>query len=235
MLTTHHRCGPRKLAKVLDRLLQKLRKLDQEVEQKSTKPALDIAIEKLENVEKSPIAHVVRRPPHLEVVLPSGSPPVINPTTPPLHRRSSQPQKAPPVTTPDESMHVLLVDDNDINLQLLVMFMKKCRFTYAEAKNGQEAVERYKAASYRSNSSRRFDFVLMDIGMPVMNGLQATRLIREHEREVGWPSTTVIALTGLASADAQRDAESAGVDVFLAKPVKFAELKQLLSAGQKNR
>jgi CheY-like chemotaxis protein len=69
----------------------------------------------------------------------------------------------------------------------------------------------------------------MDISMPVMDGLEATRRIREFERENKLPQTNIIALTGLASADAQRDAESAGVDVFMPKPVRFAELKKLVN------
>jgi CheY-like chemotaxis protein len=68
----------------------------------------------------------------------------------------------------------------------------------------------------------------MDISMPIMNGVDATRQIREFEQEHELPPTTVVALTGLASEDARRDAISAGVDIFLPKPVRFAELKKLL-------
>lgn len=121
--------------------------------------------------------------------------------------------------------HLLLVDDNRINLQLLVMFMKKHKFTYSEAQNGQEALDAYiKSCS----SGRRFDFVLMDISMPVMNGMEATRRIREFEQENGLSRATVIALTGLASASAQQEAESSGIDIYMPKPVKFHELRPLL-------
>jgi len=124
-----------------------------------------------------------------------------------------------------DTPHVLLVDDNRINLQLLVMFMKKYKFSYAEAQNGQEALDAYIA----SCSSRRFDFVLMDISMPVMNGMEATRRIREYEQEKGLSKATIIALTGLASAAAQQEAESSGIDIYMPKPVKFQELKPLLA------
>lgn len=120
--------------------------------------------------------------------------------------------------------HVLLVDDNRINLQLLVMFMKKHKFTYAEAQNGQEALDAY----IDSCSKKRFDFVLMDISMPVMDGMEATRRIREHEQENGLTKATIIALTGLASATAQQEAESSGIDIYMPKPVKFQELRPLL-------
>lgn len=141
----------------------------------------------------------------------------------------------------NSKLHVLLVDDNKINLKLLVMFMKKCGFSYEEAENGQEALDRFKEASGalvppgspEHGRRRRFDFVLMDISMPVLNGFEATRHIREFEREHRLsPPANVIALTGLASADARRNAESVGIDVFLPKPVRFAELKKLLSANE---
>lgn len=129
--------------------------------------------------------------------------------------------------------HVLLVDDNKINLNLLTMFMKKCGFTYEEAENGEEAVETFTKSTIgkgepRGPIKKRFDYVLMDISMPVMNGIEATKRIRKIEAKYKVPRTTVFALTGLASADARLDAISAGVDLFLPKPVKFAELKAML-------
>ncbi|KAH7173406.1 uncharacterized protein B0J16DRAFT_311219 [Fusarium flagelliforme] len=129
--------------------------------------------------------------------------------------------------------HVLLVDDNKINLNLLTMFMKKCGFTYQEAENGEEAVETFRKstigdAETPGPTKKRFDYILMDISMPVMNGIEATKRIRKLEAKYKIPRTTVFALTGLASADARLDAMSAGVDMFLPKPVKFAELKTMI-------
>lgn len=160
------------------------------------------------------------------------SPPPFDPSTPPLQTIASV---CPPNFNP--SLHVLLVDDNKINRNLLVMFMKKHKFSYAEAENGQEALDAYKASCLPGPQSdapsRRFDYVLMDISMPVMDGMESTRRIREFELENGLKKSKVIALTGLASAQAQQEAEAAGIDVFLPKPVKFAELKQLLAVGKR--
>jgi CheY-like chemotaxis protein len=169
------------------------------------------------------------------------SPPPLNPGTPSLAQEpSSQPihEAFPAPATATGGLHVLLVDDNKINLQLLIMFMKKCGFTYTEAENGQEALDRYTEACIPASQTtgpgrQRFDFVLMDISMPVMDGLEATKRIREFERENAISAATIIALTGLASADAQRHAKSAGVDVFMPKPVRFAELRRLLHASAK--
>ncbi|KEQ70661.1 hypothetical protein M436DRAFT_52873 [Aureobasidium namibiae CBS 147.97] len=125
--------------------------------------------------------------------------------------------------------HVLLVDDNSINLQLLVMFMKKHKMPYQEATNGQEALDKYIEFGSGDPNKPHLDFILMDISMPVMNGLEATRRIREFEIEQGIEKkATIIALTGLASAEAQADAESSGVDIYMAKPVKFQALRPLL-------
>ncbi len=66
--------------------------------------------------------------------------------------------------------------------------------------------------------------------MPVMDGLESTRLIREFERQNHLKPTIVIALTGLASASAQREAFASGIDIFLSKPVAFTELKHILDS-----
>ncbi|KAK9423220.1 hypothetical protein SUNI508_04514 [Seiridium unicorne] len=121
------------------------------------------------------------------------------------------------------SPHVLLVDDNAINLRLLVTFMKKIQLPYAEASNGLEAFNKYKEAE------RPFDFVLMDLQMPIMDGFEATRKIREFEEEQGIAkASTIIAITGVGNEDARKEAVDAGMSRYLTKPVKFKELQQLL-------
>ncbi|KAF4439936.1 hypothetical protein F53441_12437 [Fusarium austroafricanum] len=147
--------------------------------------------------------------------------------------KSSRDVQKPTNAAIPATAHVLLVDDNKINLNLLTMFMKKYGFTYEEAENGEEAVETFKKSTIGNAKppgpvKKRFDYILMDISMPVMNGVEATKRIRKLESEYKVPRTTVFALTGLASADARQDAMSAGVDLFLPKPVKFAELKTMI-------
>lgn len=70
----------------------------------------------------------------------------------------------------------------------------------------------------------------MDISMPVMDGLKATRAIRTFERENKLEPATVIALTGLASSASQQEAFTSGVDLFLTKPVKLKELTSILKS-----
>jgi CheY-like chemotaxis protein len=128
---------------------------------------------------------------------------------------------------------VLLVDDNAINLKLLVVFAKRQNLRYAEATNGLEALETYKSeANTTSPPSRPFDFVLMDISMPLMDGLTSTRKIREFESKTGLTRSHIVALTGLASAQDQKDASEAGVDMYLVKPVKFADIKRVFGGSK---
>lgn len=131
---------------------------------------------------------------------------------------------------------VLLVDDNRVNLQLLVTYIKRSGHAFMTASNGLEALEAYKSQCGKASDNdvaidSPFDYVLMDLSMPVMDGLTSTRKIRAHERANNIKPTTVIALTGLASAQAQQEAYSSGIDTFMTKPVKLKELGKMLDAG----
>jgi len=133
-------------------------------------------------------------------------------------------------------LRILVVDDNNINLHLLTTFMKRNGYDYSAAENGLLAVQNYREncvalSNTPSNGApprTPIDYGLMDINMPVMNGVEATKRIREIEREFKLEPAGIIALTGLGSTEAKREAEAAGVDVFMPKPVKFGELKKLL-------
>jgi CheY-like chemotaxis protein len=134
--------------------------------------------------------------------------------------------------SPESNLHGLCVDDNKINLRLLVTLMRKERHTYEQSENGQEALEVFKASNGNESSddSRKpFDFVLMDIGMPVMNGIQCTKAIREYERKHNLKPTYIVACTAWGDGQTQREAKEAGMDAFLPKPLKFAHLKELLA------
>ncbi|KAH6685898.1 histidine kinase [Plectosphaerella plurivora] len=128
------------------------------------------------------------------------------------------------VSLPPTLKKFLLVDDNHINLKILSAYMTKLGRPFATAVNGLEAVEAFCAAP------TSFSCILMDISMPVMDGFEATRRVRDFEREKGLPLTTIFALSGLASAAAQQEAHASGVNTFLAKPVKLHELRALLAA-----
>ncbi|KNB18524.1 hypothetical protein FOXG_15927 [Fusarium oxysporum f. sp. lycopersici 4287] len=118
----------------------------------------------------------------------------------------------------------LLVEDNPINLKMLTCFMKKLQKPYYTAMNGEEAVSAYKKVN------GQFKYILMDISMPVMDGLEATRQIRAFEQFNKITASTIFAITGLGSESAREEATRSGVDCFITKPVKLRELEEMLSS-----
>lgn len=126
--------------------------------------------------------------------------------------------------TVHDDLHVLLVEDNTINLKLLVAYMRKLKLRHDTAINGLEALNTYKEAHLQ----RPFDVIFMDISMPIMSGIEATKHIRRHETENRLKPCVIIALTGAANPEARQEAFSSGVDLFLTKPVPMKDLKVML-------
>ncbi|KAH8899884.1 hypothetical protein GQ53DRAFT_869088 [Thozetella sp. PMI_491] len=135
---------------------------------------------------------------------------------------SVPPTAAPSISTKPKSPVFLLVDDNPINLKILSSYMKKIGHSYATATNGLEAVEAF------CEDPAHYKCIFMDITMPIMDGFEATRRIRAHEREQGLKALPIFALSGLASASAQQEALESGIDLFLTKPVILKELGVVL-------
>jgi CheY-like chemotaxis protein len=137
------------------------------------------------------------------------------------------------VTSPQEDepviSHTLIVDDNLLNRRLLVAFMKKNGLQFQQASNGQEALNMYQ------EEPRKFDVILMDMSMPVMDGMSATRAIRQYERDNNLPRCSIVALTGLASSSAKLEAWSSGIDHFMTKPINFKALGELLRSDESRR
>ncbi|KAL4781804.1 hypothetical protein BJX76DRAFT_369575 [Aspergillus varians] len=126
----------------------------------------------------------------------------------------------------ERTPRVLVVDDNSINLNLMLTFMKKRQLTILDsAENGQLAVDAVE------RTPQGYDVIFMDISMPVMDGFEATRAIRAIEKERGSEFSTraiIIALTGLSSSRDESEALASGIDLFLTKPVSFKEVSKLL-------
>ena len=109
---------------------------------------------------------------------------------------------------------ILVAEDNDSNFILMSYILKK-DYQYERAKNGQEAVDMIEAGG--------FDIVLMDVKMPVMDGLVATAKIKEK-----YPELPVVALTANAFDSDRRLAEEAGCDDFLSKPVSSVKCLEVI-------
>lgn len=113
-------------------------------------------------------------------------------------------------------LKVLLVDDNATNRKVVDLMLTPLGADILPCENGREAV----AAFYR----QPFDVILMDLQMPVMDGLSATAAIREIERVDGKARTPLIVLSANFSADDRAATAKAGADAHLAKPIKADEL-----------
>ena len=106
---------------------------------------------------------------------------------------------------------ILVAEDNPINLSLLKTILRQHNFQVTAVDNGQKAVDAYLKES--------FDLVLMDIDMPVMDGLTANRLIKEIDKRDNRGFTPVIALTAHALIGDRERIIQAGLDAHLAKPI----------------
>lgn len=117
-----------------------------------------------------------------------------------------------------EMLKILLVEDNVLNQRIVLFSLKKLNHTVTIANNGLEAVEKFKEDN--------FDVILMDIMMPVMDGLEATTKIREVEEcNRAEKRTPIIALTANTMDNDRTKCISYGMDEYLAKPFDIEKLK----------
>lgn len=113
-------------------------------------------------------------------------------------------------------IRVMVAEDNDFNRLLLNRILTQAGASVAETTNGEEAIE---TAQHES-----FDLIIMDVHMPKVDGIQATRAIKAFS-----PDTPIIALTANVIESEHRKLQAAGIDRILLKPIDDAELKQTLS------
>ena len=118
-------------------------------------------------------------------------------------------------------IRVLLADDHPVNRKVVEMILAQVDVELTSVENGAEAVQACRDGD--------FDIILMDMQMPVMDGLTATREIRLNESALGLARTPVVMLTANALAEHIASAEAAGADRHLAKPFDAAELLQLVA------
>jgi two-component system, sensor histidine kinase and response regulator len=121
---------------------------------------------------------------------------------------------------PALGLNVLVADDNAINREVAVAMLEELDCTVVLAEDGRVAVA--------NAQQRRFDAILMDCQMPGMDGYAATEAIRRHESERGLAPTTIIALTANVMARDRERCLAAGMNAFLAKPFKGAQLLEVL-------
>ena len=123
--------------------------------------------------------------------------------------------------------NILLVEDNLINQKIVILSIQKLVKNIDVANNGQEALDRF--------ATTKYDIVLMDIQMPIMDGIQATKKIRETEVEKRIVPTPIIAITANALAGDREHCLASGMDEYISKPfqveVLVNKMKALLISG----
>ena len=121
-----------------------------------------------------------------------------------------------------KGLHILLVEDNELNMEIAEFVLQNEGADVSKVWNGQEAVEVFK-----KSEPCKFDVILMDIMMPVMNGYEATKMIRSLDREDA-KEVPIIAMTANAFTEDRIRAKEAGMDEHVAKPVDVELLKKVI-------
>ena len=124
-----------------------------------------------------------------------------------------------------KGLHILLAEDNELNMEIAEFMLQNEGTVVTKAWNGQEAVE-----LFRKSKPGEFDVILMDIMMPVMNGYEATKMIRSLDREDA-KKIPIIAMTANAFTEDRIRAKEAGMNEHVAKPVDVELLMKVIYSG----
>jgi len=127
----------------------------------------------------------------------------------------------PKVPATIEGVHVLAADDNEVNRRILSEMLQRKGAQVTVVTNGIEAIESWETG--------RFDILLIDIAMPVMDGISAIRKIREREEEKGLAETPAIAITANAMSHQVAEYLANGFDTHVAKPFRMADLVRAIA------
>ena len=128
-----------------------------------------------------------------------------------------------------KGLHVLLAEDNELNMEIAEFMLQNEGAVVTKAWNGQEAVD-----IFRKSRTGEFDVILMDIMMPVMNGYEAAKMIRSLDRE-GAKVIPIIAMTANAFTEDRLRAKEAGMDEHIAKPVDGKLLVKVINELVKHK
>ena len=115
-------------------------------------------------------------------------------------------------------LEILIAEDNPLNQKLIEKILNKLGYTPELVENGEKALERVK--------EKKFDILLMDLQMPIVDGMESTKLIKEQVDDSQQPA--IIALTANVSSQTKDACMAIGMDEFMAKPVKIDKLALLL-------
>jgi CheY-like chemotaxis protein len=119
--------------------------------------------------------------------------------------------------------HFLVAEDQPVNKTVIKNYLENFGFSCELSGNGEEAVAAY------TREPERFDLILMDCQMPVMNGFEATLKIRQFEKSKGLIAIPIIAFTSESQLEIQGRSHEAGMNGFLAKPLNSEKFSQMIS------
>jgi CheY-like chemotaxis protein/HPt (histidine-containing phosphotransfer) domain-containing protein len=144
--------------------------------------------------------------------------------SPRIPTRAPEPPKSGALLVESLPLRILLVDDNAINQKVAVRILQQLGYTPEVAGNGREALDMI--------DKQPFDFVFMDVMMPEMDGLEATRVLRKRQVAGGHPHylsrIIVCAMTAHAMAGDREKCIASGMDDYLAKPVRPKDVRDML-------
>ena len=148
-------------------------------------------------------------------------PPPADPAAPSV-APDAVPDVVPDAAAAPAGAEILVADDNAVNVAVLRTMLRSLGFEPAVARDGREAVA--------LAEGRRFDLVIMDVSMPELDGYAATRALRARERSLSLAPTRIVGLSAHAGEAARAEALRAGMDDYLAKPVRMQALRDALGA-----
>lgn len=136
-----------------------------------------------------------------------------------------QPMSESRAERPRVSGRVLLVEDNELNREIATELIRQLGPEVDKARDGEEALEKL-----LDPHAARYDLVFMDVKMPRMGGIEATRALREASARTGCALPPIIAMTANAFNEDREEALAAGMDGFMTKPIDLKELERILVA-----
>ena len=142
-----------------------------------------------------------------------------------VHQPPKEPTKvdSPKETPAIASLRILLAEDNTVNQQVALLLLKKFGYRADVVSNGEEVLQALENADY--------DVILMDVEMPEMDGLTATRFIREKSSR--WTSPWIIAVTAYSMLGDREKCLEIGMNDYISKPIRINELKEALENATK--
>lgn len=134
---------------------------------------------------------------------------------------SAMEARAPLTDVQDRPVQVLLVEDNPVNQEIAKIMLESLQCRVETADDGKGALELFERSV--------FDMVFLDLHMPQMDGMAASREIRRRERQRGMPAVPIVAMTADVGEGIEAECRAAGMDDYLSKPVEREQLSRLLN------